>query len=122
MAGVVDVGPMVVRRGVWEHMGGLDEGMSTRGQSAMMTDWAMAFHVWMGAHKLLHMAWEGGQGMTSAGRGGTHKGGQRGLREMQKVVGRAVFERHVVDPYDARQQREVRRANMLLMPLLDVWH
>ncbi|CAI5533839.1 unnamed protein product [Closterium sp. Naga37s-1] len=52
MAGVVDSGPLVVRRAVWERMGGLDEGMSTRGQSAMVTDWVLAFHVWMAGHKV----------------------------------------------------------------------
>lgn len=52
---VLDVGPLAVRRSVWQSVGGLDEGLSRWGEThAGYADYDLAYRTWIHGREVGH--------------------------------------------------------------------
>lgn len=72
---VLDVGPLAVRRAVWQSIGGLDEGLSRWGEThSGYADYDLAYRIWLYGREVMHV---GGSNDSVMGRastpGETHK-------------------------------------------------
>ncbi|CAI5940905.1 unnamed protein product [Closterium sp. NIES-65] len=120
-AGVVDFAPFVMRRDVFLALGGLDEGLSARGECGIITDWHFTYRIWFAGYQVMNLAWDPPESGIGRGvEGGTHAGVRLSLRHLHFLINDGQMRRHQVEVLNAWQQREVKRVNVMFRTL-DVW-
>ncbi|CAI7932599.1 unnamed protein product, partial [Closterium sp. NIES-54] len=120
-AGVVDFAPFVMRRDVFLELGGLDEGLSARGECGIITDWHFTYRIWFAGYQVMNVAWDPPESGIGRGvEGGTHVGVRLSLRHLHFLINDGQMRRHQIEVLNAWQQREVKRVNVMFQTL-DVW-
>ncbi|CAI5502900.1 unnamed protein product [Closterium sp. Naga37s-1] len=120
-AGVVDFAPFVMRRDVFLALGGLDEGLSARGECGIITDWHFTYRIWFAGYQVMNVAWDPPESGIGRGvEGGTHAGVRLSLRHLHFLINDGQMRRHQIEALNAWQQREVKRVNVMFRTL-DVW-
>ncbi|CAI6001876.1 unnamed protein product [Closterium sp. NIES-65] len=120
-AGVVDFAPFVMRRDVFLELGGLDEGLSARGECGIITDWHFTYRIWFGGYQVMNVAWDPPESGIGRGvEGGTHVGVRLSPRHLHFLINDGHMRRHQIEVLNSWQQREVKRVNVMFRTL-DVW-
>ncbi|GLI65087.1 hypothetical protein VaNZ11_008523 [Volvox africanus] len=111
-----DFAPMAILASMFWELGGLEEGISQRGDCGIVGDWELCARAWVAGWQVAHFHWDG---RGAAGGGGTHTSvGVLTCWNRQMWIGQEIFSRRFVRPgfFDEMCER-VWALNMLTFTL-----